>query len=1081
MSPHKTRSIRTGLVMMSIIALAASAPGSATASGPAWSISAEANPTNLSPNSSSNQGLPNATVVTVRNLGDTPISGAEIPIKIAFNLQGLTPLEINLTNGTCVQPAGPCTFTGIVPARHDLVVRIPVKTGAPGAAFNTATVSGGVAGGAAVAPATVKQQLQVSASPAPFGIQPSSLVAEFVDANDGPTTQAGSHPFNLTVDFKFNTAIAGFEGPQLSASQDVKDVAVELPPGLAGNELAVGQCTAAGLTKSKCPISDQVGSIHIGLSGGLSFAERWGIYNLVPENHHTNELGFNVIGIFAQHMPTSVRTGGDYGLTNTSTNIPSFGGSLISVETRLFGVPADHRNDTQRIAPGTQAGGEGPEGYASSLPPIPFFTMPSECGNPSAIRVLVDSYANPGRVDSSRSPDLSDPNWKVLAVPVPPMTGCAKLQSFAPHVTVAPDTTFADTPAGTTVDVSVPQGEGLTSPTALATSTLQNTKVTLPAGMVISPGQANGLGACQAAQSAVGTTDKPSCPANSKVGTVQIETPLLPDKLEGSVYVMQSDPPNLKLLVAPSGDDINIKIVGDVSLNKTTGQLTATFTGTPELPFTHFKLTFSAGAQAALMTPPSCGVYSTSADFTPWSAPAAPDFLSADGFALTAGPGGSACQSPLPFNPSLIAGATTDQAGGYTGFSLLLSRNDGEQRIAALQFKTPAGLLGMLSKVPLCAESQAAAGTCSADSQIGHTVVAAGAGPAPLYVPQPGQPPAPIYLTGPYKGAPFGLSIVVPVIAGPFNLGTVVVRAAISVDPTTSQLTISTDELPQILAGIPTDLRQIDAVIDRPGFMFNPTGCTPREFSGVAQSAEGASAPISTHFQVASCQALKFKPNFKVSTKGITSRKIGASLDARVVYPTGPLGENQASSQSNIASVKVELPKQLPSRLTTLQKACPAAQFDADPAGCSVGSRIGVVKAITPVLPVPLTGPVFFVSHGGEAFPSLVAVLQGDGVRVDLKASTFISKAGITSSTFGQVPDVPISSFELYLAQGPYSALAANGDLCKSKLTMPTTFTAQNGAVIRQITPISVTGCAKAKKAVKHKKKVAKSNRGGKK
>jgi hypothetical protein len=384
----------------------------------------------------------------------------------------------------------------------------------------------------------------------------------------------------------------------------------------------------------------------------------------------------------------------------------------------------------------------------------------------------------------------------------------------------------------------------------------------------------------------------------------------------------------------------------------------------------------------------------------------------------------------------------------------------------------------MLSKVPLCEEPQAAAGTCSPEAQIGHTVVGAGAGPAPLYIPEPGQPAAPIYLTGPYKGAPFGLSIVVPVIAGPFNLGTVVVRAAISVDRTTSQLTISTDALPLILHGIPTDLRQINAVIDRPGFMFNPTNCNPQEFSGVAQSAEGQSAAISSHFQVGSCQSLLFKPDFKVSTQGKTSKRNGASLDAKVVYPPAPLTGNQASQQSNIATVKVELPRVLPSRLTTLQKACLASVFEANPANCPAGSRIGVVKAVTPVLPVALTGPVFFVSHGGAAFPSLTAVLQGDGVRVDLEAETFI-KAGITSSTFKEVPDVPISSFELYLPEGRYSALTANVNLCTHKLVMPTTFTAQNGAVIRQSTPIAVSGCPKAKKARKARRATVRSSHGG--
>jgi hypothetical protein len=412
----------------------------------------------------------------------------------------------------------------------------------------------------------------------------------------------------------------------------------------------------------------------------------------------------------------------------------------------------------------------------------------------------------------------------------------------------------------------------------------------------------------------------------------------------------------------------------------------------------------------------------------------------------------------------LDAGSTTDQAGGFTDFSLLLTREDGQQRISTLQFKTPEGLLGMISKVPLCGEPQASKGECSAASQIGHTVVEAGPGPYPLVVPQPGQPPAPIYLTGSYEGAPYGLSIAVPLVVGPFNLGTIVTRARIEVDPHTSQLTVTTDPLPSIVDGVPSDLRTIDAVIDRPGFMFNPTNCSPMSFSGTARSTEGASAPISSHFQVGSCRSLKFKPDLKVSTSGKTSRADGASLTAKLVYPTGPLGANQASSQSNIARVKVELPKQLPSRLKTLQKACVAATFEANPANCPAASVVGHAEAITPVLPVPLTGPAYFVSHGGEAFPSLIVVLQGYGVTVDLVGSTFISKHGITSSTFKTVPDVPVDSFELTLPEGPFSALAAPGNLCTiKKLAMPTEFLAQNGTTIHQSTTINITGCPKHK------------------
>ncbi len=519
-------------------------------------------------------------------------------------------------------------------------------------------------------------------------------------------------------------------------------------------------------------------------------------------------------------------------------------------------------------------------------------------------------------------------------------------------------------------------------------------------------------------------------------------------------------------------------------LNEGTGQLTTTFQGTPELPFTDFKLSFSGGAQAALDTPVQCGTYTSNADFEPWSKPFVADVLSTSSFAITSGPGGGPCPStPLPFSPTMTAGATTDQAGGYTSFSLLLQNGDAQQRISRLQFKAPPGLSGMIAKVPLCGEPQAAQGTCSPASAIGHTVVASGPGPYPLVVPQPGQPPAQIYLTGPYEGAPFGLSIVVPVVVGPFVLQTQVVRAKIEVDPHTAQITVTTDPLPQIIDGVPTDLRTVNAVIDRPGFMFNPTNCARQSFSGTAFSAQGATAPLASHFQVGSCQSLKFAPDFKVSTSGKSSRQDGASLTAKIVYPTTPLGANQSSSQANIAKVKVDLPKQLPSRLTTLQKACTNAQFEANPSGCPVASVVGHAKVITPLLPVPLQGPAYFVSHGGEAFPSLIVVLQGYGVTVDLVGTTFINKAGITSSTFKSTPDVPFSSFELTLPRGRYSALAANlpakakGSFCGQSLRMPTAFVGQNGAEIHESTKISVSGCPKAKPR-RHSKAKPRTRRG---
>jgi hypothetical protein len=499
--------------------------------------------------------------------------------------------------------------------------------------------------------------------------------------------------------------------------------------------------------------------------------------------------------------------------------------------------------------------------------------------------------------------------------------------------------------------------------------------------------------------------------------------------------------------------------------------VTTKFEETPDLPFSEFKLIFNGGSKAALVTPQRCGSYGTSTQLTPWSEPLAL-VSSSSVFAINTPAGGGGCPATLPFAPSFAAGSSSNIAGGYSSFSMLLSRGDGEQHLGGLRYTAPKGLLGMISHVTLCSEAQAAADACPAGSEIGQTETTAGPGAHPLVIPQPGAPSAPIFLTGPYAGAPYGLLIKVPVIAGPFNLGTQIVRGKIEVDPHTSQLEITVGALPQIVEGVPSDLRSVYAIVDRTQFMFNPTSCTTSSFTGTATSTEGATAPLGSRFQVGACQALKFKPVFSVSTSGKTSRLGGASLTAKVSYPTATLNVGQASGQASIAKVRVELPKRLPSRLSTLQKACTAAVFDANPAGCPAQSVVGHASVHTPVLPGPLSGPAYFVSHGNEAFPSLIIVLQGEGITIDLEATTFIDgKTGVTTSTFKSVPDVPVSSFELQLPEGPHSALAAIGSLCKNTpLKMPTELVAQNGAVIHQTTKLKVTKCPKAKKS-KHTKK----------
>jgi len=723
------------------------------------------------------------------------------------------------------------------------------------------------------------------------------------------------------------------------------------------------------------------------------------------------------------------------------------------------------------VAGGTSGEGCGPGAPECSLgsnpSSKPFLTLPTSCGTAQPFQVRANSWAS-----ETFTPWLAFYSHDSGDTPVG-FSGCEGL-AFGPTLTTSPDTSDADTPAGMTVELK-PSTGGLEEPEGASSADIMNTKVTLPAGLVISPGQAAGLQACQAAQDGLTTPAEeaegkedngpPSCPLASKVGTVRARTPLLEGaeekELEGNIYVLQSNPPDLKLLVAPQADGVYIKQVLDVHLDETTGQLTATAASFPQAPVSDVRLSFSGGAQAALATPTGCGTYTTTSDFTPWASPFVADVFPSASFAVTRGPGGGPCPaSPLPFSPGLIAGSTTDQAGGFTSFSLLLQTADAQQRISMLQFKFPPGFSGMLSKVALCPEPQASQGECSSASQIGHATVASGPGPYPLVIPQPGKPESPMYLTGPYEGAPFGLAIVTHVIAGPFNLGTIVTRAKIEIDPHTAQITITTDPLPQIIDGVPTDLRTINAIADRPGFMFNPTSCNETAFTGIATSAQATSTAISSRFQIGSCQSLKFAPKFSANTAGAAHPNgPGASFHVRVLAKEGPTGSGQASGEANIKRVEVQLPKLLPARLTTLQKSCTQAQFSANPAGCPEFSFVGTATARTPVLANPLTGPAILVSHGGAQFPDLVIVLQGEGIVLDLVGNTAIKK-GITFSKFETVPDAPVSSFELDLPQSPHSALASpNGNLCGQSLVMPTFMEAQNGAQLSQNTIIEVTGC----------------------
>ncbi len=942
-----------------------------------------------------------------------------------------------------------CTV-GAVPAGAYAIVLIEVSVaaGVSGEASNHVSVTGG----GAPSPAVESTRVRFSGEEAPFGF--SGFDAWLTNADGTTDMRAGSHPYEMTVAYAVNGKGHGFF-EEIPTGGEMQQVVVDLPPGMVGDPTATPRCSrrqfdgeggeagARNFEEPTCPASTQIGVDETVVQGvHVSFK----VYNVVPPPGIAAQFAFNDQGTDV-FLNAGVRSGGptpldsDYGI-DVHALVPQK--AVLFNTTTIWGVPSEASHNEQREAPST--GGS-----------VPLLTLPTSCEGPQEFSIEALNTWQYANLHSRASVLTHDSTGAPVG-----FTGCSDL-GYDPSLSIAPDTSAADTPAGLTTEIKVPQ-EGLETLGGIATSNQRDATVVLPEGMVLNPGRASGLAACPLDEDGVGQEGPPRCPAASQVGTATVLTPLLSEPLEGKVYTLESQPPDLKIMIAMAGQGVELKLVGDVYLNTSTGRLTTVFKETPEVPFTNFKLSFSGGSQAALVTPPTCGLFASSSDFTPWSSPVVEDVFSTSSFQIATGTNGAPCQSPLPFTPSMIAGATTDQAGGYTAFSLLLSRADDQQRISKLQFKTPKGLLGMISHIQLCEEPQAAKGECPAGSQVGHTVVGSGAGPDPLYVPEAGKPEAPIYISGPYDGAPYGLVISVPVIAGPFNLGTTVVRGKIEVDPTTSQLTITTDPVPTILDGVPVDMRTINAVIDRKEFMFNPTNCNPQSFSGTATSVEGTTAALSSPFQVGSCRSLTFKPGFKVSTSAKTSRTQGASLLVKMTLPD----EGGLSSTANVQRVKVSLPKQLPTPLKTLQKACLEKTFAENPKNCPVASQVGTVKVSTPVLPGGLTGTAYFVSHGGAKYPELIMVLVGqNGVTVQVHGETQISKAGITTATFATVPDVPFSNFELTLPQREFPALTSNGNLCKGKLLMPTELVGQNGLVIEQNTKITVTGCPPARPKTK--------------
>jgi hypothetical protein len=1013
--------------------------------------------------------------IAASNLGDAEINGSGSVVTLVEKLpSGLTAMSASGKTGglgglfgvrgsvNCSVISGSlveCTFEGQLPPYEQLeaMVEVEVRADAKTGEATETTISGGGA-----AARSLTRPIVVSNEPTSFGVEDYEL--EAFNENGSLDTQAGSHPFQLTTTLALNRTAQPPYQPAMP-----KDLRFATPPGLVGNPTPFAQCTDNQFLKGSNFVDECQGKTAVGVATVTIYEpEFFGVitvnvpvFNLKPAIGEPARFGFLALSV-PVILDTSVRTGGDYGVTVSVDNITQdavFLGSQVT----FWGVPGDPRHDQER---GWQCLDGGLWGLAGGLPPCaaegqtnppPLLSLPTSCTGPLQTSISPDSWQNEGSF-LSPTPALFEPA----------LDGCNRLP-FSPSISVAPDSQAGSTPTGLTVGIHVPQ-DLLLNPTGLAEASVKDTKVTLPAGVALNPAAADGLQTCSEEQVELSVDVFPSCPEASKVGTVEIDSPVLPNALTGAAYLAAQNANPFGSLVAlyivvhdPVSGTL-IKVAGEVKPDPVTGQLVSIFNDTPQLPFEDLKLHFFGGDRAPLATPAVCGSYMTSASIAPWSGnePASPSST----FEVKTGPNGAPCTSPLPFGPSLTAGTTSIQAGGFSPFTMTVSREDGQQNIQQIQLHMPPGLSGLLTGVELCGEAQADAGSCGPNSLIGETTVSVGLGGDPYSV-RGGK----VYITGPYEGAPFGVSVVVPAKAGPYDLGQVVVRGRIDVDPTTSALTVTTNSqaqgyaIPHILDGIPLQIKHVNFTTTRSGFTFNPTNCDPMGVTGSISSVEGSSSPVAVPFQVTNCAVLDFKPQFSVSTAGKTSRSKGASLHVKLAYPKAAFG-----SQANIGKVKVDLPKQLPSRLTTLQKACPDGVFNQNPAACSSASRIGTAKATTPLIPVPLEGPVYFVSHGGAKFPELIVVLSGYGVTVQLHSETFINKAGITSSTFRTIPDVPVGTFELTLPQGPFSALAANGNLCKSTLKMPTAFTAQNGMVLKQSTPITASGCPKrAHKASKRK------------
>jgi hypothetical protein len=915
-----------------------------------------------------------------------------------------------------------------------------------------------------LAAALVLALLAAAPAGAAFGLK--GLAAEFEEEGGAPATQAGSHPLALTTKLEVETR----EDPKIGLVPDgaVKDLRIEFPAGMVGNPTAVPQCTSADFAAlkgggSSCPDASAVGvaELEIGLGFEGSNFQKVAVFNLVPPPGVAAKIGFVVLNV-----PVTAELGVNpdppYNVIATLSNISQavrFYGSTV----RVWGNPASPIHDSERGNVCGHSGGSCPV----SLPEKPFLTLPRSCQGPTASRFSADSWQQPGAFVS------------YLVQSPFGMSGCGSL-GFAPEVSSEATTRQAASSTGLTFTIDV-NDPGLISPAGVAKSDIKKAVVTLPEGVTVNPSVAEGLATCSEAELATTTAFSApgeGCPQASKVGEVEVETPLLEGKLlHGSIFVATQDENPfdsmlaLYMVIQDPETGIVVKLPGRVDPDPRTGQLTTTFGEAPyeipQFPFSHFRFRFREGARAPLITPSVCGTHQTKVVFTPWANPAS-TYTTTASFDIDHGPNGGPCPSGLPgFQPGFLAGSRSNAAGRYSAFDMRLTRADGEQEMTRFDSVLPPGLSGKIAGVGKCPEAAIAAAkaksgreelafpSCPADSKIGSSLAGAGVGNALTYV------PGSIYLAGPFGGDPLSIVAVTPAVAGPFDAGTVVVREALTLNRVTGEVEVdggASDPIPHILKGIPLSLRDLRIAIDRPEFTRNPTSCAEQQaratlFGSGADlfgSGDDNPAQLASRFQASSCASLEFKPRLSLQLKGGIRRGAYPALTATVRPRPG---------DANIAKAVVTLPHSAFLAQEHINTVCTRVQFAAN--NCPAGSIYGEATARTPLLDDPLSGPVYLRSSSHK-LPDLVVALHGL-VDIDLVGRIDSVNARIRSN-FETVPDQPVSSFTLKMKGGKKGLVVNSENLCASHQRAQGLFTGQNGqrATLRPL--VRSAGCGGKKK-----------------